>query len=121
MVYLPLLIFIFHRVQTKSKQVKFIFWAGLAIEFAALTWFIYQIWLLYSGRSGYLEEAYPDMYRKNLIPAVILFAIISSAMFVRFWFKAPKIATWIVLSPALVMILSMLGMVVASMFIRDWR
>lgn len=100
---------------------KFIFWTGLAIEFLALGWFLYQIWLLYSGRSGYVEEAYPDMYRKNLIPAVILFAIVSGALLARFWFKAPKIATWIVLSPALVFVLSMVGMLVASMFIRDWR
>ena len=100
---------------------KFLFWAGLAIEIVALGWFLYQIWLVSSGRSGYIEAAYPDLYRKNGFPAAILFFIVSSALVARYGFDAPKIATWIVLSPALLFVLAMVGMVVASMFIRDWR
>jgi len=100
---------------------KTLFWIGLVIECLALGWFLYQVWLLYSGRSGYVEEALPEMYRKNLFPAAILFAVVSGALLARFWFKAPKIALWIVFSPALIFVLSMVGMLVASMFIRDWR
>lgn len=100
---------------------KFLFWAGLTLEIFALCWFLYQIWLVYSGRSGYVEEAYPDIYRKNGFPAAVLFTIVSSALLARYWFNAPKMATWIVLSPALLFVLAMIGMVVASMFIKDWR
>lgn len=100
---------------------KFLFWAGLTLEIFALGWFLYKIWLVYSGRSGYVEAAYPDMYRENGFPAVILCAIVSGALLARFVFNAPKMATWIVLSPALLFLLAMAGMVVASMFIKDWR
>ena len=100
---------------------KTVFWIGLTLESLALVWFLYQIWLLYSGRSGYVEEALPEMYRKNLIPAIILVVLIAGALLTRLWFKAPKIALWIVCSPALIFVLSAVGMLVASMFIRDWR
>lgn len=35
--------------------------------------------------------------------------------------KQPKIALWIVCSPALIFTLALIGMMVAGMFIRDWR
>lgn len=100
---------------------KILFWPGLVIECLAMVWFFYKSWLIYAGKSGYVEEAYPELYRQNLVPAAILLLIVSGALLARLWFKTPKVATWIVLSPALIFAMAIVGMLVSSMFIRNWR
>ncbi len=100
---------------------KTLYWLGLTVETAILMYYLYQIWIVASGRSTYVESYHAELIRKNLVPAVILGVIISGALVARFYFKAPKIATYIVLSPVFMMVLAFLGMIVASMFIKNWR
>ncbi len=100
---------------------KILFWLGLTIEGLAMLYYLYQTWIIYSGRSIYEESYYPDLYRQNLIPAVLLSLIFFSALSARFYFNAPKVATWIVLSPVVTAVIAGVGMVVSSMFIKDWR
>lgn len=100
---------------------KLLFWLGLTVEILIAGYYLYQIWIVASGRSTYVESYHAELIRKNLFPALVLVVIISSALVAQFYFKAPKIATYIVLSPVFIMILAFLGMMVASMFIKDWR
>lgn len=102
-------------------MMRVLFWIGLITEASICCWYLYKVWSVYTGRSGYIEEAYPDLYKESLPPAVILGLIVVSALIAKFWFRASKVATWIVFSPVVLFALALVGMVIASMFIKDWR
>jgi hypothetical protein len=89
---------------------KALHWLGFCIRYGS-----------YIGRGSYYEDAYPELYRKNIFPALILFVIVSGALLAQFLFKSPKIAAYIVLSPAIIFVLALVGMMITSMFIRDWK
>ncbi|MFN8343663.1 MAG: hypothetical protein U0X91_01590 [Spirosomataceae bacterium] len=99
---------------------KLIFWIGVVVLGVVMLYYLYQAWVLYSGRSKYIE-VYPEMYREVLVPAAVAASLFIGALMANFWFKSPKIALYIVLSPLIVGALALIFMVIASMFIRDWR
>jgi hypothetical protein len=91
---------------------KFMFWFALTLEGSALLYFLYKAWKVpedYSYTNG--------QYSKVLIPAAVLALIIVSALVARFAFNAPKTAFYLSISPAIMLVLSMVGMMVASIFV----
>jgi hypothetical protein len=99
---------------------KGVFWIGVIVLGAVMFYYLYQAWILYSGRSKYIE-VYPEMYREVLIPAAVSGGLLAAALVANFWFKSPKAAVYIVLSPLMLGVLALIFMVIASMFRSDWR
>ncbi len=103
-----------------SRTRHIIFWASLCMETAGVLYFLYSAWLLWSGRS-HDAEVYPERYRKVLIPAGVLFLIIASSLVARYKYKKLQVAFWLSLTPVWAYGLALAGMLIASMFIHDWR
>jgi len=99
---------------------KLIFWIGIVVLGAVMLYYLYQTWILYSGRSKYIE-VYPEMYREVLVPATVAGCLFIGALVANFWFKLPKVAVYIVLSPLIVGVIVLVFMVIASMLRSDWR
>jgi hypothetical protein len=91
---------------------KLLFWLALVLESSALFYFLYKAWKVPQ------DYSYTDgQYSKVLIPAAVLALIVISALLARFAFNAPKTAFYLSISPAIMLVLSMVGMMVASIFV----
>lgn len=98
---------------------KIIYWICLTLEGGGTLWYLNSIRLLGKKDPAYV---YPEDYRKLIFPALVLGVLFLGGVIAKFVFHAPKVATYIVLTPVFVFILALLGMVFASMMSGgNWR
>lgn len=98
---------------------KILYWVAVALEIVAAGYYYWKIWLISRQDPAYI---YPEDYRKALIPAVVLTLIFAGALVAKLVFKAERIAHIIAFLPAIALVLSMVGMAIATIFIGGkWR
>lgn len=98
---------------------KVMYWIAIALEILAAGYYYSRIWLLARQDA---DTVYPEDYRKVLLPALVLTLIIAGALVAKLVFKAQRVSLIIAFLPAIALILSMVGMALATIFIGGkWR
>lgn len=98
---------------------KILFWLGLSLEGMAALYYWYQIWMLKQGDPA---DVYPEKIRSLFNVAAVLSVLFIGALVARYGFKSQKAANIVVLMPVIMLVVSMVGMMLASIFVGGkWR